>query len=117
MPETFQEMKRERYCDRSRSNNWNEDKGDASEEDTNPSEEASCSSYKLKADHEGPLQDLKLENLNEVHREKFREILQRYPRLYNGSLGEVVATEQVIDLKNGANPHRKLPYRTGSGFR
>lgn len=48
-----------------------------------------------------------------VHRKKFRSILQRYPILYDVTLGEAVETDHVIDLKDGSIPRSQLPYHTG----
>lgn len=40
---------------------------------------------------------------------------EKYPGLDDGALGEVVTTEQVIDLTEGSQPVRKLPYSAGPG--
>lgn len=39
--------------------------------------------------------------------------MKRYKSLYDGTLGEVVATEQAIDLTADSKPVQKFTYRTG----
>lgn len=49
----------------------------------------------------------------EVYRSFLLTALRKYTRLYDGSLGEAVITEHVIDLTKGAPPVLQLPCRTG----
>lgn len=58
-----------------------------------------------------------MEHLSKDCRTKINKILNNYNILYYATLGEVVSTEHVIDLIEGAKPIRQLPYRAGPGSR
>lgn len=64
-----------------------------------------------------PLDDLDIKRLMDDYRTKLKDIPQKYSSLYDGTLGDVAATEHVIDLTEGAKPVRQLPYRSGPGSR
>jgi len=51
--------------------------------------------------------------LSTEHRNRLRSMLRKYESLYDGTLGEIVATEHTIDLTEGAAPIRQQPYRAG----
>lgn len=69
------------------------------------------------APKEDPLKELELEHLSDHNRQRLLQILRKYPSLYDGTLGEIRATEHIIDLTEGAEPIRQPPYRTGIGAR
>lgn len=64
---------------------------------------------------EGPLDELQLEHLTDSYSTWLRVILKKYKSLHEGTLGEVFATEDYIDLKNGSKNIRQLPYRAVPG--
>lgn len=44
-----------------------------------------------------------MEHTTEDYRNRLLTVLRKYPGLYDGTLGEVVTTEHVIDVTEGVN--------------
>lgn len=64
-----------------------------------------------------PLDELNMEHITEDYRIRLRKILRTYSQLFDGKLGEIATTEELIDITEGAQTVRKLPYWEGQGDR
>ncbi|MGH0053304.1 MAG: reverse transcriptase/ribonuclease H family protein, partial [Sphaerochaetaceae bacterium] len=59
------------------------------------------------------IDDARLEHLSEEHRDRVREILNKFPSMWNGTLGEINTIEHNIDLIPGTKAFFSHPYRAG----
>ena len=59
------------------------------------------------------LDDIDLSHVDEKHRPRLLTMLQKYAKMWDGSLGEINTTEHHIELVPDARPIASHPYRAG----
>lgn len=81
--------------------------------DKNDSEMKAVTSIYGKLEPVKELLTLNLGHVPDSHRKKMRDMLRELTSMWNGSAGEVSATEHFIDLMPGVRPIAQQPYWAG----